>query len=150
MLDIASFNIDCETEINDDNGVYKSLLNTLYWTMTAWSEGFNEVRVNKKFYNFFVCWLRDHVHTMKGMKYFASELKTGIDLYADFQRDDGMIWDNIHRSSKEKNWWQKRFSYGGFYQKIDGGNYEFRRIPAENDVEYLFIEGILHMEGNRR
>jgi len=50
-----------------------------------------------KIYKYFVSWLRDHVHTLKGMKYFC---------------DDNTI--------------------------------EFKRIPVENDVEYLFIEGIYY------
>ncbi|MDD4192970.1 MAG: hypothetical protein PHI28_16675, partial [Mangrovibacterium sp.] len=144
IIDLALFRVGCTTEIKDDTGIYGDLLRSLHWTMTAWSEGFNNVWIGDKFYHFFVCWLRDHVHTLKGMKYFASELKTGIDLYADFQREDGMIWDNIYPGSKDKNWWEKRFSYGNFYRKIENGRYEFRRIPVENDVEYLFIEGIYY------
>lgn len=142
LIDIASFQVSCQTEIYDDTEIYGDLLRILHWTMTSCCNSFNKAWINNKFYHFFVCWLRDHVHTLKGMKYFSSELKSGIDLYADFQREDGMIWDNIHPSSKEKNWWEKRFSYGNFYRKIENGKYELKRIPVENDVEYLFIEGI--------
>ncbi|GAB4417770.1 MAG: hypothetical protein OHK0039_28530 [Bacteroidia bacterium] len=102
------------------------------------------VRIGDKFYTFFVRWLRDHVHTLKGMKYFAHDLRSGIDLYADHQREDGMIWDNIYTRDKEKNWWDKRFRYGDFIRDIEGGTLELKRIPVENDVEYLFIEGLYY------
>jgi hypothetical protein len=55
-----------------------------------------------------------------------------------------MIWDNIYPRTKEKNWWDRRFSYDGFITQIEDGQYEFKRIPVENDVEYLFIEGLYY------
>ena len=78
------------------------------------------------------------------MKYFYPELKSGIDLYADSQREDGMIWDNYNRRPEEGSYWQQRFDYADFIKVVDDGENEFHRIPVENDVEYLFIEGIYY------
>ncbi len=143
LTDIAAFRVDTKTKIEDDQGEFSKLLDILYWTMVR--SGFTELYPYQgKFYQVFVSWLRDHVHTMKGMKYFYPELKSGIDLYADSQREDGMIWDNIAPRTKEKNWWDRRFSYGGFIRAVEDGQYEFKRIPVENDVEYLFIEGLYY------
>ncbi len=144
FLDSGAFLLDAKTEIEDEDGFYKALLETLYYSMikefgvvdTAWIEG--------KFYRYFVSWLRDHVHTMKGMKYFYPKLKSAIDLYANYQREDGMIWDNITPRDKLPNDWERRFSYGDFIKIIDDSRYELKRIPVENDVEYLFLEGIYY------
>jgi len=147
IIDKAGFEVNCKTEIIDDKGYYNKVLKMLYNTMTSEWDG-NEAtiyRVDGKFYKFFVCWLRDHVHTMKGMKYFyQGDLESAIDLYANYQREDGMIFDNIYPRGKESNFWDMSFSYGGFIKPVDNGNYEMKRIPVEADVEYLFLEGLYY------
>jgi len=144
-VDFAVLRLKADTTIEDGSGKYRKLLHNLYFTMT--NEGEREssvVRFNGKFYHHFVRWIRDHVHTLKGMKYFYHELKSGIDLYSDSQRGDGMIWDNYNKRPEEGDYWEQRFDYGGFVQVVDRGRQEFRRIPVENDVEYLYIEGIYY------
>jgi len=142
LTDIAAFRVNTKTFIDDEKGEFSTLLDILYWSMVK-SWGATEVwRYNGRFYHVFVRWLRDHVHTMKGMKYFCPELKSGIDLYADTQREDGMIWDNIYPRYGDRNWWDRRFSYDNFILPIENGMYELKRIPVENDVEFLFIEGL--------
>ncbi len=145
MLAHQPIRVEAQTEIRDASGRYEDLLSVLYHSMTGWNGKEAEiVRYNGRFYHFFVRWLRDHVHTLKGMKYFYPELKSGISLYADSQREDGMIWDNVNRRFQEKTWWDRRFRYGGFIRDAEHGRLEFRRIPVENDVEYLFIEGLYY------
>jgi len=143
LLDFAAFRLDTQTKIEDEKNEFSELLGILHWSMVK--DRLSDIyRYNGKLFHVFVRWLRDHVHTMKGMKYFYPELKSSIDLYAESQRKDGMIWDNIYPRTPEKNWWDRRFSYDGFIRIIEDGNYEFKRIPVENDVEYLFIEGIYY------
>lgn len=144
IRDMLPFYVEAETKIEDEEGTYSDLLDMLYWSMVGnWGEA--DVKpYNGEFYHFFVRWLRDHVHTMKGMKYFYPNLKSGIDLYANSQREDGMIWDNYTPREEKKNWWDVRFSYGNFIRPVDNYNYEFKRIPVENDVEYLFLEGLYY------
>jgi hypothetical protein len=145
VLDLAMYNVNCKTTIKDKGGKYNDLLWTLYYTMIGeWGREANILNYNNQFYHVFVSWLRDHVHTMKGMKYFYPELKTGIDLYGDSQREDGMIWDNYKTRNNEHNYWEQRFGYGDFIKIVDNNKHEFKRIPAENDVEYLFLEGIYY------
>lgn len=138
----TTFTVDCSTAIEDAGGRFGRLLDILYYTMVGRHGESDTVWIDNKFYSYFVCWLRDHVHTMKGMKYFHQELKSAIELYADHQQPDGMIWDNLYRREPEMNYWDASFQYGGFIESIEEGQYEFKRIPVENDVEYLFIEGI--------
>jgi hypothetical protein len=147
ILDKLAFAVDCRTSIDDESGRYKALLDMLYHTMiNEWNREASVYRYQGKDYHVFVGWLRDHVHTLKGMKYFYPELKSGIDLYADSQRDDGMIWDNYTYSwtEDEGSYWVQRFRYGDFVRVSEEDRRLFTRIPVENDVEYLFIEGIYH------
>jgi hypothetical protein len=144
-VDYATLKVDCRTSVSDSSGKYRQLLEVLYFTMTnEWERESGVVRYNHKYYHHFVPWLRDHVHTLKGMKYFYHELKTGIELYAESQREDGMIWDNYNKRPPEGDYWEQRFDYGDFVRVVDDGKQEFRRIPVENDVEYLFIEGMYY------
>ncbi len=144
LLDIVPFRVGCKTEIDDHGGKYSALLDMLYWTLVKkWSKT-QVVRYNDKFYEYFVLWLRDHVHSMKGMKYFYNELKSGIDLYADSQREDGMIWDNFYPRTKEGDFYDDYFSYGDFIRPEENNTYEFRRMPVEADVEFLFLEGLYY------
>ncbi|GCE14679.1 tetratricopeptide repeat protein [Tengunoibacter tsumagoiensis] len=138
-----TFLVQATTELHDQDGFYTELLQMLYYTM------FKEVhldynRYNGKVYHFFICWLRDHVHVLKGKKYFANGLKSAIELYRDSQREDGMIWDNIYDRSPEPNFWDTRFAKGDFIRQINDGHSELKRIPVENDVEYLFVEGLYY------
>jgi hypothetical protein len=102
------------------------------------------MKYHGKIYRYFVCWLRDHVHTLKGMKYFYPDIKSAIELYRDSQRKDGMIWDNVYSRTAEPNYWDQIFSYADFVRGVPEDEMEFKRIPVENDVEYLFIEGIYY------
>lgn len=135
------FRVDAETAIADRKGEFSRLLTMLRYTMIHWHETGNHL-VDGRIYSFFVCWLRDHVHTLKGMKYFHPELRSAIELYRDTQRDDGMIWDNIYARHPGATVWDQRFEYGGFIRQLPEKTLEMKRIPVENDVEYLYLEGI--------
>lgn len=141
-VDMINFHVNTQTSIEDKAGVYNQLLNTIYWSLVGeWGETSN-FRFNNKIYSVFVPWIRDHTHTMKAMKYFNRNLKDGFDLYADSQRADGLIWDNIYSRNPEPNWWDDVLGKdkGDFIKVIENGRYEFKRQPVEADVEYLFVE----------
>jgi len=78
ILDTASFRVDCRTQIDDDGERFGRLLEILYYTMFTWwqgGSGINSIRLNGKLYKYYVSWLRDHVHALKGMKYFDPDIK---------------------------------------------------------------------------
>lgn len=149
-LSRTSFKVSAKTSLSDGSDTYGKLFRQLYWTMIGSEEGSDMGRggeafpfyVENEFYFTFVPWLRDHVHTLKGMKYFYPNVKSAIDLFAKYQRADGMVWDNFSKRKKEPSMWDKRFSYGGFIQPIDNYKFEFKRIPVEADMEFIFLEGI--------
>lgn len=145
LLDTAAFKTACKTYVADDGGRYSKLLQGLYKTLVNASsgDGSSLVEVNGKLYTYYICWLRDHTHTMKGMKFFDQKLKTGLELYADTQREDGMIYDRIRPKADVQGWRDYTFREGDFITTLNRGTqnpYTLQRIPVENDVEYLFLE----------
>lgn len=142
----AQFRVEARTQIHESSGQFQSLFDICHYTM-ADEPLKHYIRYQGKTYYYLVDWLRDHVHTLKGMKYFEPKLHTGIELYRDSQREDGMIWDNLHRREPpgiHPNDWGARFQYADFERTFEDGTAQFTRIPVENDVEYLFVEGIYY------
>lgn len=152
VLATASFRVDTRTAIRDGASTAKRLLELLADTMfNDWHKGYEKgLRIEGKFYRFYVTWLRDHVHSLKGMKYFDHDrigIQSGIELYADSQRADGMIWDKCKKMlhSDLQNWRDYEFAEGDFIRKIPGHpKRRWQRVPVENDVEYLFVEGLYY------
>jgi hypothetical protein len=142
VVDRTTFRVDAATKLHDQAG-FSGLMQMLYYTMIRDVER-SAVKYNGRIYRYFVPWLRDHVHVMKGMKYFESYLRDGVDLYRDSQRADGMIWDNVYARTEHPNYWEVRFTEGDFIRIFDDHSAEFKRIPVENDVEYLFVEGLYY------
>lgn len=143
--DTLLFQVDTRTAIADQEGRFQELLAMLYYTKCKEGEYITSVRYQQRIYQCFVGWLRDDVHEMKGMKYFSHQLKDSIDLFRESQREDGMIWDNITLRGWEPNYWETRLAKGDFIRILDDYSAEFKRIPVENDVEYLFVEGIYYV-----
>ena len=142
LIDRLYFTVEAETRIDDAGGEFAALLDTAYYSMISTRE-MNQIRWNGRLFCFFVSWLRDHVHVLKGMKYFHARLHDGIDLYRLSQREDGMIWDNVHPRELTHHW-DDRFAEGNFIYVSDDDTVEFKRIPVEADVEYLFVEGLYY------
>lgn len=149
LPEIISFKVAACTRLDDGTGRFGPLLGNLHLTMrnSCGGDGSQFVRVGGKTYSYFIRWLRDHTHTMKGMKYFHPLLKTGLELYADTQREDGMLFERIAPKEKDVQGWRDHtFKEGGFVRTVHsnpdgtGVPYTLQRIPVENDVEYLFVE----------
>ena len=140
VVETLRFKVDCETEIRNSE-YYKALLEDLKFTMKCFGEE-KTARFNGKVYSFFVRWLRDHTHVLKAMKYFEDDLKSAIELYRDSQREDGMIFDNIYPRDKDLSFFEQTFRQGKYCKPTEDRLFEFRRIPVEADVEYLYVEGI--------
>jgi len=144
------FRVQAQTQLTDDTGEFNSLLQALFFTLVAEGDSADSwerkwVRYKGRLYFCLIPWLRDHVHVLKAMKYFTPRLKDGIDLYHDSQREDGMVWDNWHPKKPAvsiPDHWGQRFAYGDFARDFPDHRNVFTRIPVENDVEYLFVEGL--------
>ncbi len=149
IIDSTAIRVDCQTAMQENTGVFRELLEMLHDTMyEGWHTGYTKTfRYHGKWYKYYVSWLRDHVHTLKGMKYFDDDIKTGIEIYSDTQRQDGMIWDKVKEicNSELQNWRDVVFAEGDFIRPMEGNpTRRLCRIPVENDVEWLFLEGIYY------
>ena len=143
VLDTATFFVDCSTHIEDEGGTFASLLKDLYWTMV--SEGpVGAMRYKGEVFTFFDSWLMDNTQTLKGMKYFWPELKSNVDFYANTQREDGMIWENVELRTPPETDWDRRFRYADFARSTENGYMELRRAPVEAHVEQFFLESIYY------
>ena len=145
LIDIAAFKVNCHTNIKDDTGEFEKIGRMLYYEMCHYNE-YNVarvVRLNGKTYHYFSSWFQDHMYVMQGQKYFYPELKSGVDLYFEGQREDGMFHDNFKHSYEEDSSWSRRFDYGNFVSIPNDKNATaiFVRIPLENIAEFSMIEG---------
>lgn len=142
VLAHAGFRVDASSHLRDGSGRLARLWQLARWTLHADADLLaRHVRIAGRTYRFLVYWLRDHVLTLHGAKYFTGETRSGIDLYADLQREDGLIWDNVEpRPGGATTWWQHRF--GSFARPLEDGRHEAKRIPVTNDVEGMFVLGL--------
>ncbi|MFN3728221.1 MAG: hypothetical protein ACK4XJ_00715 [Fimbriimonadaceae bacterium] len=138
VRDRCELMLRAETSIRSSNPKYVEFMEILRNSMVSGDEDTSRVWRGKQ-YRFFVYWLRDHVHVLKGMKYFSDAACEGVDLFAESQRDDGMIWDFAIEAGPP-TFWDTFYKPRGFAW-TDGGVH-FVRMPVEADVEYLFVEGV--------
>ncbi len=138
----AHFYLDCVTDLDDEGGLYRSLMDSVRWTIMAWNKDapVNVIRYECREYQFFANWMFDHTLIMKGMKYYWPELKDPVDFFAVTQREDGMIWENCYPSTPGPNYFDWKFHYGDFVRRIEGGYFQLRRAPVESHVEQYFVE----------
>lgn len=141
IIDENIFFVDCETQITTDNEELNQLFDRLKWNFNK--PGMAKfVRYKNQSLFLMSDWLRDHVNILKGRKYFSPDVKDAIDLYAENQLDNGMIFD-FYRPA-DKNFWVERFENRDFIDLREDEGYVFQRVPVENDVEFWFVMGIYH------
>lgn len=99
--------------------------------------------INGKLYNMFVCWGRDHVHTLKAMKYIEPDVASGLEYWLETQEANGMLWDCIYPNLNYPGASYFGEALGeGYYRYDEGMKYIVRRIPVEADCEFLYTEGV--------
>jgi len=83
-------------------------------------------------------WLRDHVHELKGLKYFIPDMKTGLETFFRRQFSDGHFPDFFVPT------WDKHalFVHPRFELIDEQHGQIFIRVPVEADLEYLAVEGV--------
>jgi hypothetical protein len=86
-------------------------------------------------------WVRDHVLTMKGYRYFEPDLTSFLDLMLEEQTETGFFYEIIapltdaHSGDMGPDYLCKRTPENGF---------GLARLELEADIEYLMVEGV-HM-----
>ncbi len=138
---IASRNIkvNCQTNIVDADSLWFNYLKLLKWNIFKGSEA-KIVRYKDQPWFMFSDWLRDHVNILKGKKYYSAQLTDIIDLFAENQHPNGMIYDFYMPISRGV--FQERFHNQQFINILEEEGHFFQRVPVENDVEFWFVQGL--------
>jgi len=142
-IDRIPLRVDCQTELDDDSGRFKKFMFMLKHTFLR--EQAREkivVAADGETYWLQAITSRDSVHAMKGAMYFCHHMKDVVDLFAKYQRNDGMIWDfGSPMESDDPYHFEWRWP-PDFKMRVSNGRLLFARQPVENDLEHMFIRGI--------
>ena len=84
-------------------------------------------------------WIRDHVHVMKGIKYFEHDLSGFLDFILDTQRADGQFYEMI-KQQDDGHWKFVDEDCRIFYPE---DRLTLVRLELEADIEYLVVEGAM-------
>jgi hypothetical protein len=144
VRETARFRLEPRTDVKDAGGRAGELLRVLRATLQRPNEsgtptGVGSLAWRGRSFRYYVPWIRDHVHTLKGMKYFDGTGAENVDLFRESQRADGMIWD-FFAHGEPGNFYDTAYGPLGYTAWLDG--LQFVRMPVEADVEYLFVEGV--------
>ena len=86
-------------------------------------------------------WIRDHVHVMKAMRHWESDLKSFLDFIIETQRKDGQFYELI-KQVDDKHW---SFVNEDCYVMYPEDNLSLVRLELEADIEYLVVEGAVYL-----
>jgi hypothetical protein len=139
-LSELTFAVTAQTKISDEGGRFEKLVKILHKTMCCYSpDGTGSLVWKGKGYRYFVHWILDHVHTARGMQYFSDAARGLVDLLAQIQREDGMIWSQVEPDKGWPDYFDCRDESRNFYTRRDG-EIRMMRQPAENHCEYNFVD----------
>lgn len=144
-LAFTRFTLRAETRFACDRGPYAALAGRIAQLLACNAEQ-KPFLINGKIYRMFVCWGRDHVHTLKAMKYLANDVKSGLEYWLETQEPDGMLWDCVYPNTNypAPTWFGEALG-PGYYRYDDGMKFIVRRIPVEADCEFLYTEGVWYV-----
>lgn len=137
----ARFRLKAQTSVQDGSGEFARLLHLCQLEVSGWEM---VLAWQGRVYRLFLSWLRDNTHVLKAARYFEPQVKDGIDLYRQSQREDGMIWDFVVQGEHAEHFWESMYTPMRFFWRSPDGKTCFVRMPVENDVEYLFVEAIYY------
>lgn len=135
---LLDFEVDTQTAIKD-GGTYQSLFEMCYTGMNSQDSENGTAIWNGKSYRYFVPWILDHGHTMKGQKYFFGYGHEFLNLLKETQRPDGMIY-SFYQYMSNPDYWLTRDKFSGYSKRI--GDKVFVRQPTENHPEYMYVNTI--------
>ena len=138
----ARFSVGAQTRITCSGGPYGGLAERLENLLRS-GLGSQRWVLRGKPRRMFVDWGRDHVHTLKAMKFFEADVTSGLDYWLETQEANGMVWDCIaeNPNGTAPSWFGEALGEG-FFRYEEGGRFVVRRIPVEADCEFLYAEGV--------
>lgn len=153
VLDALPFQVDTNSNITDSSGNFSKLFqiakNTLYHHSPPQGKlqsFLHPALVKGNIYHYYLSWFQDNYYVFKGVKYFFAEVKGYIDLFAETQHPNGMIYDHVEPTT-EATGWANRFPEGFVIipKPNENTNVVTVRTPAENMGEYTFIEALYYV-----
>jgi len=124
-----------ETKITTGTKRYDDFLEGLKKIVAGDRQSFT---VDGKTVNMNPCWLRDHVHEMKGYKYWEKEVRSGFDHFLQRQTPKGFFYEMI----VGKDDIHTRMVTPECVQIDEKNSLGYVRLEIEADVEYLMAEGV--------
>lgn len=146
ILDKKKAKVEAKTEILDKKGEFGRMLDMLHFSVRKGYGSGRYFRIKGDLHYTFAGWFQDHAYVQKAMKFFQKDVKSGIDLWAKGQREDGMLADNCYHELSEYPSWLNRFGER-FVWKLgaDEDSSTFCvKIPVENMSEFTFLEAVYH------
>lgn len=137
----ARFRLRAQTFLQDSSGEFSRLFHLCRLGVSDWEM---VLPWQGRVYRLFLYWFRDNTHVLKASRYFEPQVKDGIDLFRQSQREDGMIWDFVTGREHAEHFWESMYTPMRFFWRSPDGKTCFVRMPVENDVEYLFVEALYY------
>mgnify|MGYP006285974251 CR=1 FL=1 len=144
LIDVAAFEVDTKTAIEDETGEFHRMLDMLIYSCRKYNPSYYRMKGDTMMT--YAGWFQDHVHVFKAMKYFDRDVTSGFDLWAMGQREDGMLADNCYQPWGAYKSWLTRFGERFVWTLGDRKESStfYIRIPVENMSEFTFLEGIYY------
>ena len=138
----ATITLRPRTSLCCDAGPYTRLAERMVQLIEGYHETFFPV-INGRMYRMYIIWTRDHVYTLKAMKYYQADVQSGMDYWLETQNENGMFWDCIHPNKE----YPGRTCFGealgeGWFRYDEGGKWIVRRVPILADTEFVITEGV--------
>ncbi len=139
----ASYDVHARTEIDDAGARFRRLLYMLECTFEKlYARERHRVFDGERVYRLHIITSRDTIHALKGAAYFIGHVRDVIDLFAEHQCDDGMIWDFGMPVNPDAAYHFEWRWPAKFHKRINRDRVIFARQPVMNDLEHMFIGGI--------
>jgi len=140
LLDSSVFSAQPVTRFSQSGGGNARLLDALRGTMEK-QQSRRTIQGRER--TVFVGWIRDQVHVMKAMKYWAAEIHSLLEFYLEQQTPEGFYYDYFypidHGVSSRLGLFDKRY-----WKILTRDKLQLHRLPVEADLEYLVVEGAYH------
>jgi hypothetical protein len=143
LINTESFLVVANTEINDEGGEFKNLMDILHYSMIRNGELGQVARFNGKVYRYYYSWLQDNVHSMKALKYFYPGITSYMDFFSAGQQENGMMPDFFHTDFNDiKHYKQKYAPEFVILPNDDKSSGFFLKVNVENMSEFHSLEGL--------
>ncbi|MGC8843568.1 MAG: hypothetical protein ACP5QS_06480, partial [bacterium] len=129
------FEVDANSQIETESGLWDQLFSNLRETIKKDRFLFT---IDGKTVAMNPSWLRDHIHEMKGYKWWEEDVRSALDHFLKIQHPEGFFYEMIIPPNDPHTTF-----VDSKYRIIDEkNNLAYVRLEMEADIEYLMVEGV--------